>query len=60
MGMTNETMRLRLRAKRRKLNLTLAQVARRVGVSIASVSAWERGERFPKVSHARVWVRAVR
>lgn len=48
-----------LREKRRRKNLTLAQVARRVGVSIASVSAWENGTRVPKEKHALRWSRAL-
>lgn len=54
--MTKET----LRARRRRKDLTLAQVARRVGVSIASVSAWERGERRPKDKHAKAWEKALK
>lgn len=41
----------RLRRWRKRKHILLKQMAREMGVSIAVVSAWEKGTRFPSVAH---------
>lgn len=49
-----------LRMRRLKRRLRLRDVAKAAGVSIASLSAWERGARKPKPEHLKKWKRALR
>ncbi len=49
-----------LRARRRARNLTLAALARLLGVSAATVCLWERGTRKPSADSAARWVKALR
>ena len=43
-------------AWRRKSNLPLKDVAAELGVSLATVNKWERGERFPTAQHFQALV----
>jgi transcriptional regulator with XRE-family HTH domain len=43
-------------AWRRKNNLPLKDVAAELRVSLATISAWERGERFPSAEHFQALV----
>jgi transcriptional regulator with XRE-family HTH domain len=45
-----------LRTWRRKNNLSLKEIAAEMGISLATVSAWERGARFPAVQHFQALV----
>ncbi len=47
------------RRKRRWLDLTQAEVARRIGVHEVTLSKWERGEQEPKVTDAAAWAKAL-
>ena len=49
----------RLRDARLVARLKLSDVAERGVGSPSCVSLWERGERRPKVSHMRVWIRCI-
>ena len=48
-----------MRDARLLARLKLSDVAKRVGVSPSCISLWERGERLPRVTHMRVWIRCV-
>lgn len=50
----------RLRAERERLDLTMQQVADRIGVTKQSISEWETGESNPSLPVLRKWVRAVK
>lgn len=42
-----------IRALRRRLGLTMAQLAEKVGVAQSDVTAWELGEKFPTKAHVQ-------
>lgn len=48
-----------LRIRRLKRRLRLKDVADRAGVSVASLSAWERGDRTPKEANLKAWRKAL-
>ena len=50
----------RLRAERERLDLTMQQVADRIGVTKQSISEWETGESNPGLPALRKWVRALK
>ena len=43
-------------AWRRKNNHTLKHIAAELGITLATVSLWERGERFPREKHFQALV----
>ena len=47
----------RLRAWRERNGLPLKAIASDLGVSVATVSAWERGDRFPSGQHLEMLAR---
>jgi transcriptional regulator with XRE-family HTH domain len=48
------------RAFREQAGVTGAEIARRVGVTSAALSLWERGFRRPNAHHAMVWAEVLR
>ena len=51
-----ESFAIALSTWRRKHNMPLKQMASDLGISIATVSSWERGQRFPSESHFEMLV----
>ena len=47
------------RSKRQSLGLTLGVVASRLGVSVPTVSRWERGRMRPNMTMERAWENAL-
>jgi len=47
------------RRQRRWMDLTQAELARRIGVHEVTLSKWERGEQEPKVTDAAAWAKAL-
>lgn len=47
----------RLAQMRKVMGLTQVELAKRLGISEATVTAWERGERFPRSENMRKLMR---
>lgn len=55
-----ESLRLILRARRQRLDLSLEVVANKIGTTKQLLSYWERGSREPRLVDAVRWCKALR